>query len=38
MIKEKFDVRIHKTYPLEDVAQAQTVSSPASLRELHAES
>ncbi|KAL8821968.1 MAG: hypothetical protein Q9191_007202, partial [Dirinaria sp. TL-2023a] len=24
MIKEKFDVRVHKTYPLKDAAQAQT--------------
>lgn len=26
MIHEKFDVRVHKTYPLKDVAQAQQVS------------
>lgn len=28
MIHEKFDVRVHKTYPLKDVAQAQQVSDP----------
>lgn len=27
MIDEKFDVRVHKTYALKDVAQAQQVSS-----------
>ena len=26
MIEEKFDVRIHKTYPLKDAAQAHVVS------------
>lgn len=26
MIHEKFDVRVHKTYALKDVAQAQQVS------------
>ena len=25
MIHDKFDVRVHKTYPLKDVAQAQQV-------------
>jgi len=25
MVHEKFDVRVHKTYPLKDVAQAQQV-------------
>ena len=33
MIKEKFDVRVHKTYHLKDAAQAQTVSIPSSLHE-----
>ena len=28
MTEEKFDVRIHKTYPLKDVAQAHQVSWP----------
>lgn len=27
MIQENFDVRVHKTYPLKDVAQAQRVSA-----------
>ena len=26
MIEEKFDVRVHKTYPLKDVARAHEVS------------
>ena len=36
MTKEKFDVKIHKTYPLKDVAQAHNVgpSMPKSIRDF----